>query len=186
MANYKKVIPFILQAEGGYVNNPSDKGGETNKGITWNTWVSFYGDTTASHNRFIVMMSDDWGQVFKKGYWDKCLADQITDQAIANTIADWVWCSGQHFPELDVQKLINTIFNKHLAEDGLFGPATIDSINSADPDLLYQNLKLRRIQYYRDIVEMAQSKGDHSQDQFLKGWENRVMNLDKYNDVNNF
>lgn len=181
MANCRKLIPFILQAEGGYVNNPSDRGGETNKGITWNTWVSFFGDTNASHHRFIVMMSDDWGQIFKKGYWDKCLADTINDQSVANTIADWVWCSGQHFPELDIQKLINTIFNKHLAEDGLFGPATITALNACNQPTLYDSLIERRRQYYHDIVSFAQAKGDRSQDIFLNGWLNRIDNLIKYN-----
>jgi lysozyme family protein len=181
MANYKLTAPFILSAEGGYVNNPTDKGGETNKGITWATWVVFFGDTTASHHRFIVMMTDDWAEIFKSGYWDKCLADQITDQRIANTIADWVWCSGQHFPELDVQKLINTIFNKHLAEDGLFGNATIQALNACDSDTLYESLIERRKQYYRDIISFAQAKGDHSQDIFLAGWLNRIDNLIKYN-----
>lgn len=181
MADYKKLVPFILQAEGGYVNNAADKGGETNKGITWDVWVSFFGDTKTSHNRFIVMMADDWSQIFKSGYWDKCLADAITDQRIANAIADWVWCSGQHFPELDVQKLINTIFNKHLAEDGLFGPATIEALNESEADTFYESLIARRRQYCKDIVSFAHAKGDDSQDVFLRGWLNRIDNLVSFN-----
>jgi lysozyme family protein len=165
----------------GYVHNLSDRGGETNKGITWNVWVSYFGDTKASHNRFLVMDQADWSQIFKTGYWDKCLAEQINDQRIANTIADWVWSSGQHFPELDTQKLINTIFNKHLAEDGVFGAATIEALNSVDADALYESLIERRKQYYHDIVSFAQAKGDHSQDIFLNGWINRVNNLVTYN-----
>ena len=109
------------------------------------------------------MMSDDWGQIFKSGYWDKCLGDEITDRRIANIIADWVWCSGQHFPELDVQKLINTIFNKHLTEDGVFGPATIDALNSAEQDTFYESLIERRKQYCHDIVSFANARAlNHS------------------------
>jgi len=181
MANHKLLAPFILFAEGGYVHNTADKGGETNKGITWNVWTSFYGDTTASYNRFMVMQTDNWSQIFKKGYWDKCLADQISNQRIANTIADWVWCSGQHFPELDTQKLINTIYNKHLSEDGLFGPATITALNESDAATLYESLIDRRKQYCHDIISFSNQKGDHSQDIFLEGWSNRINNLVKYN-----
>jgi lysozyme family protein len=181
MADYKKIVPFILNAEGGFVNNSADRGGMTNKGITWATWVMFNGDTTASVNRFKVMDADDWGIIFKKGFWDKCLGDNITSQAIANMIVDWVYTSGRYFPELHIQELINHIFNKHLAEDGIFGQTTIDSINQADEDMLYQNLWQRREQYYKDIVAMAQSKDDHSQDGFLKGWLNRVENLKSFN-----
>ena len=35
---YPQMLKFILQREGGYVNNPKDKGGETNKGITHGTY----------------------------------------------------------------------------------------------------------------------------------------------------
>lgn len=38
--NFDKMLKFILQHEGGYVNDPHDLGGETNKGITHNTYSS--------------------------------------------------------------------------------------------------------------------------------------------------
>lgn len=34
MAIANKLVPFILQWEGGFVNDPDDLGGATNKGIT--------------------------------------------------------------------------------------------------------------------------------------------------------
>ena len=38
MADAQKLVPFILSWEGGYVNDPDDVGGATNKGITIATW----------------------------------------------------------------------------------------------------------------------------------------------------
>lgn len=34
MADYKLLVPFIRKWEGGFVNDPYDKGGATNAGVT--------------------------------------------------------------------------------------------------------------------------------------------------------
>ena len=41
MANYKVLVPFILKFEGGFVNDPHDRGGATNKGVTLATFIQF-------------------------------------------------------------------------------------------------------------------------------------------------
>ena len=38
MADVMKLAPFILSFEGGFVNDPDDRGGATNKGVTIATW----------------------------------------------------------------------------------------------------------------------------------------------------
>ena len=38
---FKKALRFVLNREGGYVNDPNDKGGATNKGITQNTYNAY-------------------------------------------------------------------------------------------------------------------------------------------------
>jgi len=38
MANIQQLSPLILKWEGGYVNDPADLGGTTNKGVTLSTW----------------------------------------------------------------------------------------------------------------------------------------------------
>src|ERR1017187_7977633 len=103
MADFTHIIPFIKTAEGGWVDNVNDSGGETNKGITYTTWVSFFG---ADHDRFMAMSDEDWGAIFKKDYWDQMLGDQIQSQRIADIIVDWVWGSGKHYPEADIQDIL--------------------------------------------------------------------------------
>ena len=38
MAKIELLVPKILKWEGGYVNDPLDKGGATNMGVTLETW----------------------------------------------------------------------------------------------------------------------------------------------------
>lgn len=38
---FEKMLKFILQREGGYSNDPTDLGGETNKGITHGTYDAY-------------------------------------------------------------------------------------------------------------------------------------------------
>ena len=38
MADVRKLVPFILKWEGGFVNDPDDLGGATNMGVTIGTY----------------------------------------------------------------------------------------------------------------------------------------------------
>ena len=176
MADHKHIVPFILSAEGGYVNNSSDKGGETNRGITYEVWKKYFGDT---HDRFMSMSQEDWGLIYYNEYWCKILGDKINSQRIADCIADWCFNSGRYYPEKDIQEVLNAQFGKHLTADGVPGRQTIDSINSCDEEIEYNAIIQRHIDYVNNIV-----KNDSSQKIFLQGWLNRIENLKKFEIAN--
>jgi lysozyme family protein len=116
MANYKEIIPFILQAEGGLSKAKTDKasldlvpdgkGFHTNKGITWTTLKKYQSRLGVSQDMliqiFYMMPQHVWEMVFKLGYWDAMKGDQIKSQAIADTLVDWAWTSG---PVTAIRKL---------------------------------------------------------------------------------
>jgi lysozyme family protein len=170
MADYKHIIPFIRKAEGGYVNDPLDAGGETNCGVTYNTWCSIFGND--SHNKFIAMADEDWSHIFKTLYWDKMLGDQIKSQRIADIIVDWVWGSGSHYAEADVQDILIHAFSQHLTEDGVFGAATINAINTVDEEALYKDIIAKRFWFFDQCV-----LSHPTNQRFIKGWQNRLNNL---------
>jgi len=169
MADFKHVIPFIKKAEGGWVNNPNDTGGETNKGITYSVWCTVFG---ATHDRFMAMSDTDWGVIFKKLYWDQILGDQINSQRIADLIVDWVWGSGKHYPEADIQDILIHTFGAHISEDGNFGNLTIAALNAAPEQGEWDAIVAKRF-WYLDQIVLVNPKDQ----EFLQGWKNRMNNL---------
>lgn len=164
MADYKKLIPFILKWEGGFVNDPLDKGGATNKGITISTFRQVFGKSkTVDDLKHIT--DEQWNYIFKLYYWDRYKADSINNQSIANICVDWVWASGI-WGIKKVQQLLNT------TADGIVGPKTINAINNQHPKELFNKIKKARITFVENIV-----KHNPSQNRFLKGWLNRINNI---------
>lgn len=100
MADAQKLVPFILSWEGGYVNDPDDVGGATNKGITIATWrlhgCDNDGDGDIDADDLRIITNEQWMEIFKCQYWDRWKADEIENQSIANIVVDWVWASGVH------------------------------------------------------------------------------------------
>lgn len=77
---FKTALTFVLKWEGGYVNNPNDKGGATNKGITQNTynaWLKSLG-RTARDVRYITQ--DEVEQIFYKNYWLKAGCQNMSEK----------------------------------------------------------------------------------------------------------
>ena len=175
MANVKLLLPFILSWEGGFVNDPLDKGGATNKGVTIATWkrcgYDKDGDDDIDVDDLRLISKDDvLNRVLKPHYWDKWKADQIKSQSVANILVDWVWGSGANGIKIP-QKLLG------LTVDGIVGPKTLAAVNSSDALVLFNTIKAEREAFLWRIVER-----DPTQKRFIKGWLNRLNAL-KFNDV---
>lgn len=165
MAKAELLKPFILRWEGGFVDDPLDRGGATNKGITIGTFRNFYGkDATVEQLKNIT--DEQWLHIFKSGYWDKWKADDIENQSIANIVVDWAWGSGAATSIKQVQKILG------VAVDGIVGDDTLTAINIAGQRNLFVKIHNRRIEFVENIV-----KRDPSQARFLKGWKNRINSL---------
>lgn len=162
MAKAEKLIPFILKWEGGYVNDPIDKGGATNKGITIGTYRHFYGkDKTIDDLK--AMSEAQWEKIFMAGYWRPFKATNIKSQGIANIVVDWAWASGTTSAIRNVQKVLGVTI------DGIVGDETLTAINRADSKELFERIKTARIDFVEAIV-----KRTPSQKRFIKGWINRI------------
>ena len=70
MSKFDEIIEGVLEHEGGYVNDPTDLGGETNYGIT----KRFYPDVDIKN-----LTKEGAKEIYKKDYWDKNKVDDLPD-----------------------------------------------------------------------------------------------------------
>ena len=164
MADYRKLKPFILRWEGGYINDQADLGKQTNKGVTLSTYRSVFGkNKTVSDLKKIT--DEQWEFIFKKFYWDKWKADYIKDQNVANILVDWLWCSGSYGIKIP-QRVLG------VSVDGIVGSKTIAAINARDGRELFDTIKQER----KDFIDrICQTRPQNRK--FKNGWMNRINSL---------
>lgn len=168
MANFELYFPHLLKLEGGYVNHPSDPGGETNWGITDRLDGKIDGkididgdgkpDTTVKN-----LKSEEAKIIYKRLFWDKLKADDIKSQSVAEILFDFAVNSGVTLASKKIQYLVK------VSQDGIIGNKTIEAINKLDPKSLFNSIKEIRIKYYKDII-----LNNPKLKIFEKGWMNRI------------
>ena len=165
MANHKKLIPFIKSHEGGFVNDPDDLGGATNKGVTIGTYTEYCrkkGYPVPTIERLKNISDETWEDIFKSLYWDRWKADEIKNQSVANILVDWVWASG--VPGIKRPQGIVGV-----KPDGIVGKDTLSAINSKNPEELFNTIKQDRIAFIDEICRKRPANL-----KFKKGWLNRI------------
>ena len=166
-----KIMPIIFEHEGGYSDQKSDKGGKTNRGISWGTWKNFakkdIGVEPTKEN-LKALTREQAIFIYKIEFWDAHKLCKIKNNMIALMVFDWIVTSGKSHRE--IQNLLNEKFRANLKVDNNIGSATIAKINEVkDQKLLLHEIAMRRKKYYESLVEK-----DFTQEVFLDGWLNRV------------
>ena len=173
-ASFDAFIPGLLKHEGGFVSDPSDPGGATNKGITLKTYQthaqSFLSPPTPpTLDDFKKLTDREAGAFHKRLYWDPLRGDEIALQELANIVVDFQVNHGA-VASRTLQQTLNDLGAKPpLPVDGAIGPAVIAALNAVDQKAVYRRYKKARIQYCNDLVARRPALS-----KFLKGWLKRV------------
>jgi lysozyme family protein len=168
MADYRKFTPFILRWEGGEVNDKSDRGGHTNKGITRTTFNALSRRVLGKEPTLANFknISKEDAMKFIHYFWNKATGNnQIKSQAVAEAMTSWFWGSGAYGIK-EWQRMLRDKFGKtNIIVDGGVGKQTIDYTNSIPENELMKQAIATREQTFRKLV-----KRDPRQAKFLKGW----------------
>lgn len=165
MASFDRALAFTFENEGGFVNDPIDRGGATRFGVTQATLARFR-RRPVTVDEVAKLTREDATLIYRSLYWDAIKGDQITNQKVATMLFDQAVSSGPGAVVPVVQTVVGA------SPDGVIGPKTIAAINQMDPvKLILEFVKSRQL-YYGRIVE-----NDAIQKRFLIGWLTRTHRL---------
>lgn len=172
MANFEKAYHDVIQPnEGGYVNNPNDKGGETYAGIArkfnpnWTGWtyIDFKKKTSGTIKRNTKFPDIEYLVIeFYKNRWNGLRLDEIKNQKVAEFIFDF----HVHSQTTGI-KILQKVLG--IKQDGKIGNQTITAINAANQSRLLNDLIEARKTFLKSLAEK-----DPTQETFLDGWLSRV------------
>lgn len=135
--------------EGGYVDDPSDPGGETKFGISKRAYP---------HEDIKGLTIMRAREIYRRDYWDRCQCDQLPAW-IAGQVFDAAVNSGVRQAALWLQRAVGA------QPDGAIGAKTIAFARRADPGTAVARFNAHRLQFMTDLPAWPA---------FSRGWARRI------------
>ena len=143
----------------GYVDDPTDTGGETKYGVSKN------------NNPDLDIYRLNWVRAkerFFENYWSPGKCDEIENR-IAVLHFDGCVNHGVGQASKFLQRAVGA------EDDGVVGPQTIELVNRADPVTVCNSICDQREQFYYNIVA-----DNPSQEKYIDGWIRRIDEMRAY------
>ncbi|WP_345894750.1 glycoside hydrolase family 108 protein [Natroniella sulfidigena] len=154
-----------MKYEGGYSNDPIDRGGKTKYGITEET------ARKAGYKGPIKELTlEEAKEIYHQHYWANHHYDKIEKQEIAIKLFDQAVNLGPPTANRILQRAYNILNQDTITVDGIVGPQTLAAVNQyPHPDDLHHLLNVLQAKRYIEIVE-----NNESQKRFIRGWLKRT------------
>jgi len=153
--NFQACLDLVLKAEGGWVNHPSDPGGETNLGVTKRVWEEYVGHPVESLKK---LTKEDVAPLYEQKYWRPCYGE-----VLPRGLDFVVFSMGVNAGPGRSIKLLQSAIG--CVPDGVIGPTTRGLISDSNSATLIAKFSETRREYYRSLKTFPI---------FGKGWLNRV------------
>jgi len=189
MAEFDDAYAITSAHEGGYVNDPLDRGGETYRGIArvhhpdWRGWKRIDAqrrkDDFPKSLKANRTLQANVKSFYKQAYWDRFQGDEIADQAIANELYDTAVNMGVRRAVRFLQSSLNLLNRNQrdyedLVIDGWFGEKSLSTLGvllkkDRGSDALVKMMNIQQGARYVEIMAR-----DSSQERFARGWIKRA------------
>ena len=162
---------IILKHEGGFVNDPADRGGATNLGITQQTLTEWRG-VPVSVDDVKNLTEAEARDIYETRYLKAPKIDWLTFPHPQIFVFDMAVNHGPSRAIKILQKTINRAGFGQIGVDGGMGPMTNNAATAAQAAMgnYFQNAMVEeRKAFYEKIIA-----NNPTQERFRKGWMNRA------------
>ena len=154
LVEFDDIIEKVLEHEGGYVDDPTDAGGETKYGIS----------KRAYPNEDIKELTIERAkELYKRDYWDRYRTADLPDR-LRHIYVDMCINMGGGRAIKILQEACNSKNASKIDVDGGIGPATIKAASNVEPF----RLRAYRVMFYAELVMKKPE-----QERFWVGWFRR-------------
>lgn len=179
MSTFEQAIKVVLMHEGGWVNDPSDLGGETNFGIS--TLIIERERMTPEYLGLAIVPPPPvvvngvetlqsirarrnfagWlkpltvttaTKIYRQLFWDRYGYGRILDQASATKVFDFGVNAGPHNAGAVAQTAANACGPFGLKVDGSLGDKSYAAINASEPRMFLAQMRKAMEDYYNLII----------------------------------
>lgn len=156
VANFAAALAFTLSQEGGFVDNPADPGGATNKGITLVTYQRYV--RTNGTVADLASIPDEFVEsVYRDAYWRQVNGDNLP-AGVDLLVFDMAVNAG---PSASAKLLQSAVGE---TQDGIIGPRTLAATAAASG--LVATLAADQMRHYLGLPAFST---------FGRGWTNRIF-----------
>ncbi len=156
-SNFHAVFKQIVGAEGGFVNDPRDRGGATKYGVT-QAVLKAWRRKDVTVDDVMKLSLDEAELIFKTQYWDAVKGDRLP-AGIDLLVADTAYNSGAGRAIEFLQRVLD------LKVDRVMGEVTLSTAASADATKLIDDYCHERLRFLRTTYGWKT---------YGNGWTNRV------------
>ena len=154
---FEEAFPFILKEEGGYVNDPKDSGGATNRGVTQSTYNAFRKSQGHDERSVQHLTKEETSKIYS-AIWNSCKASELPN-GLNVLHFDFAVNAGNRQAAKILQRAAG------VEDDGIIGRITLAKIKSSNvEDMIHEYSELRKV-FYRGLATTRPKDL-----KFLKGW----------------
>ncbi len=164
-ATFDACLTLVLGAEGGFSNDPRDRGGATNYGITLATLAEWRrsrdpgATVTADHVRELNV--EEAKEIYRSRYWNVLRCDDLP-----KGVDLLVFDLGVNAGPARSAKILQEVLG--VEQDGSIGPVTLNGLNACAPDKIIREFSAKRLDFYRGLADFGT---------FGAGWTNRTNRM---------